>query len=195
MTSNNQNRDEITQKIIYFSEAFKDDPLFNFIENRGLREELFDYDSVFLKAIDINGKYNNDEVAPLVGASSGQRILNFLNDKKRNFKSYVVPAMVGQKYYLHDSIVVFKLRMIFFLLSKNYKPNEIGHILGMVDAVGVVSNNSDSTVQKNELTNIQQAEIKGMLFEHIRPIYAVLNSMIQNDEKNKEAFKHFQKVN
>lgn len=188
MTSNNVGRDDkITQKIIYFSEAFKDDPLYKFIENKGLIEELFDYESEFLKSINLEEKYNNDETAQLVGASSGQRIINIIKDKKRNFESYIQPTKVGQM-YLHDSIVLFKLRMIFFLFSKSYKPNEVGHILGMVDAVGVVSSNDDISIQKSGTNNnIQQAEMKQQMFEYLKPVYDAVNILIQREELHEKA--------
>ncbi|MCM3390575.1 hypothetical protein LG296_19635 (plasmid) [Ureibacillus chungkukjangi] len=154
---------KIVEKISFFSNYFKDDILYQFIENHGMLDELLNPENEFLKSITLGEKYKNDDAAKLVGASSAQRVLNIINDS-RGFKSYLKAVKVGAKTYIHDEIILFKLWMIFFLISKNFRPNEVAHTLGLVDATGV-----HTDVSRNNVQQIDEARILSIFHKEIYP--------------------------
>lgn len=163
---------EIVEKISYFTNYFAEDKLYKFIENHGLLNELLSPESEFIKSIRLGEKYKNEEAAILVEASSGQRVLNIINDE-RDFNKYLEASKIGGKLYLHDDIVLFKLRMIFFLLGKNFKLNEIAHLLGLVNATYVKPENGIGN--KEPEPEVSEARILAILHKELLPFIQALD--------------------
>lgn len=178
----------IESKIEYFSTKLNDDRLFRYIAvHENLLRKLLE-EKEFWTNIRIDEEYNNKDVASLVGASSGQRVLNILNDKERDFYSYIKPKKLGSL-NIYDTLAAFRLKMIFFMLKESIKVNEVAFILNIIEPVSVSKPKTLSiaaeTNEQNALENKTSSigEITKKLLQLMEP-YTFENEMKEILEKN-----------
>jgi len=165
-------------KIEFFLSAFEDDPLLNYIQKEGWINELFSNEDSFIELIDLTLKYTNNQAANLLKLSSGQRILNLLNNKEIDFTSYIEPEKLGER-YSHSATIMFKLKMIFFLLSKGLSNNEIGNVLGLTSPTAVINSPSQKDKTQDALNT---AMVREIALETITPIYDMLMNFSEYHE-------------
>lgn len=116
-----------------FVERDNEDKLFNKIKSLGLEEELFSDQNKFISEFDVTqSSYTTAESADLLEIKSGgQRLVNIINDKNRDFNSYLDPGRIGVSYKFEHS-TLFKFYMIFFLLGKGYDINDVAEWQGLI---------------------------------------------------------------
>ena len=136
-TTNLDNREFEIRQYFYknFVEKQTEDKLFKKIVSLGLVEELFSAESKFIREFDIlKPTYTSSEAGDLFELKSGgQRLINILNDKNRNFYEYLDPSRICVSYKF-EHITMFKFHMILFLLGKGFDINDVAEWQGLISA-------------------------------------------------------------
>jgi hypothetical protein len=121
---------EIAEKIERFKELFKEDPLYQEIENRDLIDELFApcylYERVFF-----DSTYSTKQATELLEIpGKEQTLLNFLN--RNDFTSYIDIFRQGSRgFYRYNYKTLFQFKMILLLSNYHMTPSDIAAILNL----------------------------------------------------------------
>lgn len=167
------------EKLKFFLEEFKEDKLLKYIIDSGWLEELC-ADEKFFGFIELDTTYTNNQAANLLSLSSSQRILNLINNRDEMVQKYIMPAKIGDR-YAHDPIILFKLKMVFFLYSKNLTTAEIESILGLAAASTFIPNPKRNS-RLNE--SIQRTQIRQAVIEQMAPFFEAIQMLAEYQEKS-----------
>lgn len=160
---------ELKQKLALIVEEFKDDDLFNYInENYGL-EDLLSVEDIFFQKLNVQQSYSTNQAAQLLereltyAKSKSQALVNYL--QRPDFHKYLGQIKRNGR-YRYDYRLLFKLRMIFYLSNQGLRPSDISEILGEIVSTEIYSNTRDNNESSpvERISNIKQ-EIMGELFE------------------------------
>ena len=164
-----ENNIELKQKVALIVEEFKDDDLFNYInENYGL-EDLLSVEDIFFQKLNVQQSYSTNQAVQLLereltfAKAKSQALVNYM--QRPDFHKYLGQIKRNGR-YRYDYRLLFKLRMIFYLSNQGLRPSDISEILGEIVSTEIYSNtrenNESSPVEK--ISNIKQ-EIMEELFE------------------------------
>lgn len=167
-----------------FVERDNEDKLFNKIKSLGLEEELFSDHNKFISEFDVTqSSYTTAESADLLEIKSGgQRLVNIINDKNRDFNSYLDPGRIGVSYKFEHS-TLFKFYMIFFLLGKGYDINDVAEWQGLIAPTSKPRSARPHHTTTTEMANNEANGNTEMVFQIVGKVVEAVKEM-QTDNVN-----------
>lgn len=123
------NKLEIHEKIQEIRSVFGRDELYLKIQRDFDLDELLNPDDEFYEKLSFDGLYKTKEAAVMLGIpDKSQQILNHLNNP--NLADYIKATQSTDRRYRLTWQPLFRLKMLFYLFDKNFKPNDVAILLG-----------------------------------------------------------------
>ncbi|MFJ7890536.1 hypothetical protein ACIQYL_20965 [Lysinibacillus xylanilyticus] len=195
-TDDLDNREFIIKQYFYknFVDKQTEDKLIRKIVSLGLVEDLFSVESKFIREFDISKPtYTSSEAGDLFELKSGgQRLINILNDKNRNFYDYLDPSRIANSYKF-EHITMFKFHMILFLLGQGYDINDVAEWQGLIAASSkprmTRSSFNSNSVETNNFENQEMIiQLVGKFVEAVKELQTDnVNFMEKLVDYNEEA--------
>jgi len=151
---------EIQDKITSIRNTFNRDELFIKIQRDFDINELLNPEEEFYSKLSFEDYYKTKEAANLLGIpDKHQQILNHLNNA--NLADYIGATQSTDRRYRFTWQPLFKLKMLFYLFERNFKPNDVAILLGStavyVNPEEVKQNRNDSNEDiKQDLINFEK---------------------------------------
>lgn len=151
---------ELQEKINRIRNTFNRDELFIKIQRDFDINELLDSEEEFYSKLSFEDYYKTKEAANLLGIpDKHQQILNHLNNP--NLADYIGATQSTDRRYRFTWQPLFKLKMLFYLFERNFKPNDVAILLGStavyVNTEEVRQNRNDSNEDfKQDLINFEK---------------------------------------
>jgi hypothetical protein len=174
---NDSTENELEQKVKLVVETFKNDDLFNYIDEHYVLKEVLAVDDPFFKKIIMHSQksYSTNQAAQLLerelsfAKSKTQTIVNYM--QRDDFHNYLGHAKRNGR-YRYDWILLFKLRMIFYLSNHGLRPSDIAEILGENFTTEIYSSNERG--DSSERVFKQKKEHLDDLFQQVEERMLVL---------------------
>ncbi|ACA42415.1 conserved hypothetical protein (plasmid) [Lysinibacillus sphaericus C3-41] len=157
------NKVEIHDKIQEIRSVFGRDELYLKIQRDFDLDELLNPEDEFYEKLTFDEYYKTKEAAAMLGiADKSQQILNHLNNP--NLADYIKATQSTDRRYRLTWQPLFRLKMLFYLFDKNFKPNDVAILLGAT-AMYVPPTNEAPKSSVNHSSNIDLDKFKDDLVE------------------------------
>lgn len=154
---------EIHDKIQEIRSVFGRDELYLKIQRDFDLDELLNPEDEFYEKLTFDEYYKTKEAAAMLGiADKSQQILNHLNNP--NLADYIKATQSTDRRYRLTWQPLFRLKMLFYLFDKNFKPNDVAILLGAT-AMYVPPTNEAPKSSVNHSSNTDIEKFKEDLVE------------------------------
>lgn len=167
---NNMETNDLEKKVTFVLDEFKDDDLFNHINEQFGAKDLLSTEDLFFQELNFQQGYSTNQAARLLereltyAKSKTQALVNYL--QRPDFHRYLGQAKRNGR-YRYDWRLLFKLRMIFYLVNHGLRPSDISEILGEFVTIDVYNDEDQTDVMQPERIGKMKQEILDELFDEV----------------------------